>query len=163
MTKISCSICGATAWPDDPAIRATFELRYFGADGAPTSGGRTGEWRCEEHRPPRTRASRPAIASPIEAVAELERLIDAMTARLQEELIDDDDPEVDNSYYIDAVLKGYRAEIARGIAALKKTLTPEPVKAKACPKPSPFVRRKGQLDLIEAEAAFPGEPTEAAP
>jgi hypothetical protein len=59
---IRCAICDAQPWPDDPAIRESFNLTRSD-DG----------WRCELHALPGKRAR--VSASPLAALAEVERLV----------------------------------------------------------------------------------------
>jgi hypothetical protein len=51
--NIACAVCGAEPYPDDPAIRETFELRRYGPDGKIAEGPKPGEWRCSQHIPER--------------------------------------------------------------------------------------------------------------
>jgi hypothetical protein len=81
--NIFCNVCHAEPWPDDPAVRETFDLIRV-KEG----------WRCEAHRSPGQRAARIAVTSAA-ALAELEQAIAGKA-----------DP----------------AEIARALAALKKTI-----------------------------------------
>jgi hypothetical protein len=116
--KIYCAICSAQPYPDDPSIRETFDLRRFGPNGAPTASPAEGEWRCSEHFPPRQRVPSTARVTPLEAVAEFERLLTAEGARLEEALAED-------SAGLLADFKAYSGEVARALAEVKKALTPQ--------------------------------------
>ena len=134
--NIRCTVCGAMPWPADPTTRETFDLLKI-----------DGEWFCELHRPARKRASRPAAPSPLEALAEFERLLAGELDRL-EEAIDDRDGAVD----------ACRAELSRGLADLKKAIAAREAQhdaAKPKRKPSPTVRRADQKDLLEQEEDAP--------
>ena len=106
--NIRCSVCGAEPWPSDPAVRETFDLRRVD-DG----------WFCELHRPPKEkRASRPVAATPLEALAEFERLLEAEGAHLEAAIVHDSDDLLPE-------FKAYSSEVARAFAEVRKALTPQ--------------------------------------
>jgi hypothetical protein len=88
-------------------------------------------WFCPEHRPAKKRAPRPAGVSPIEALTELERLIAAENSRTEgacgaaiERWDGDND---DAAAAVEICLEAWRAfhsELGRGLASLKKAITP---------------------------------------
>lgn len=128
--NIFCSVCHAEPWPDDPAIRETFDLQRVD-DG----------WFCELHRAPRKRTPRPATRAPLDVVAIFERTLAGELGRLAEAVDDDASKSVE----------ACRAELERGLGGIRKAIAahePPAAAARSKRKPSPTVNREGQGDLV---------------
>jgi hypothetical protein len=140
--NIFCSVCQAQPYPDNPAIRETFNLTRVGDD-----------WFCEEHRPPKAkRAPRVTAATPAEAVDQFERILATEFAALEEAVDDGDRGDIADA------LKGYGDEFKRALTDLKKVVAaqaPAPVE-KATQNKRPRLKaitvrerdQEGQGDLI---------------
>jgi hypothetical protein len=152
MTTISCSVCGATAWPAaGSAIRATFSLRCADANGAPCAGDADGAtWFCEFHLPEKKRP--PRTATPAEALIDFEELLRTSLAVLEVEVGGSDFDANDASH---EAVQAFRGELERGLEALRKVIAAHARKP-AAPKPkkgSPYTRRAGQGELLAPKAA----------
>lgn len=116
--NIRCSACGAEPWPDGPAVRESFNLRRFGANGHPAESPSPGEWRCELHfpAPGQPSAAKPRVAriASAEALANFERVFTDETARLDEAIADQDGTA--------SALETFRQEIGRALAAARKAV-----------------------------------------
>jgi hypothetical protein len=184
----ACSVCGAAPFRDP----AGFTLKRFDASGRPSSDPNDRLF-CETHVPPRTRIPRAVPSSPVEAITALEQTVAEQHARLDEAIegaiggaieeaikaltgltLDDLTEEQretaegvisDGDGVIDTALDGFRAEIARVFAEIKKALAARaPDHSEAKPKRAKLKpvsagrRQKDQGELIaEGEAADSGE------
>jgi hypothetical protein len=103
--NIHCSICSAQPFPDDPAIRESFDL--LRADG---------DWFCELQRPAKkVRMQRVAsVASPT-ALDMFENMIGEQFATLAEAIDDKNETAWQ-------ALETVEEEVARGLEALKKAI-----------------------------------------
>jgi hypothetical protein len=116
---IYCSVCLARPWATDPGVRETYDLRRLGPDGCPSESPSPGQWFCELHRPlkppavPRQQLARIPAA---EALEDFENLIESEAGFLEEAVVDQDD--------IPSGLKAFREEVTRGLASLRKVMTP---------------------------------------
>lgn len=121
--NIFCLVCHAEPWPDDPAIRETFDLRLV-----------NGGWRCEQHRDrvPK-RAPRSAPQTPRQALAELDAALAKEGARLDEMLAaletnaGDDDADRAAAR---KTAKRLRDGLECGLADLRALLFPPPSRAR---------------------------------
>jgi hypothetical protein len=133
---IKCTVCGREPFADDPAM-GSFDLRRFNASGAPAGSPTEGEWRCSLHFPSRQRVPSAAKATPLEAVAEFERLLSATSDR---------------------------SELERGLVSLRKAIAAQKPPPSLDDAPKARRRRlkpitasershEGQTSLIDEEAA----------
>jgi hypothetical protein len=90
------------------ATRESFDLLKIGD-----------RWFCERCRPAgQKRAPRIVAASPLAALSEFERLLEAEGTRFEEALVEDRDGRL-------ADFKAYSGEVARGLAEVRKALAPQ--------------------------------------
>jgi hypothetical protein len=151
MTTIACGTCGATAWPSDPSVRSTFGLICFDPNGAPCAGDVDGAtWFCELHHPERKRP--PRTASLGETLIDVEERLRKALAVLEDEV---DGSDFDANHANREAVEAFRAELERGLEALRKVIVAHEPKP-AAPKPkkaSPTVHRKDQGELLAPKAA----------
>jgi hypothetical protein len=83
--SIRCAICGAEPWPSSD-VRETFSLTRYGPNGLPSDSPAPGEWRCEEH--PIASQTKRVRATPTEALADFQDILEAEIARLGNEASD---------------------------------------------------------------------------
>jgi hypothetical protein len=153
---IRCVVCGREPFADDTALEC-HELRRFGPDGEFSNSPAVGSWYCPAHFPPKQRIARTIRGTPLEAVAELERLFADESARVFEALLGDDD---DNTDDVEAAFDGFRREIERGLGQLREVIARH-VKPPAKMPPPRRSQRKAlrksernapaQISLIEEE------------
>jgi hypothetical protein len=140
--------CHAEPYPDDGSgFRETFDLLCV-----------DGEWRCELHRlPKRKLAERIVGASPLAALGEFERLLEAASTRFEETIAEGSDDLV-------AAFRRYSSEVARGLAEVKKVFAAQ--KPTASPDDAPKNRprkkigkaeRLGTVDWLAGDAQPAGE------
>ena len=150
--NIRCSVCGAMPYPTDPAVRECFDLRRVNSAGEFSASPAPGVWLCPEHAPTKQPTARRAIqGTPLEAVAEFERLFADEASRLVEALPGDDD---DNRDDAKAAFDDFRREIERGLGQLKEVVALH-VKPPASNAPKP--RRSRQKAMTARERNVPGQ------
>jgi hypothetical protein len=137
---IFCSVCSAQPYPNNPATtRESFDLQRV-----------NGEWFCERCRPAQKRAARPVASSPLEALRQFEQLLEGERARFEGALVEDCE---DCGYLIDD-FRVCSDEIARGLAELRKVLTPQ--KPPASPDDA-LKGRRSQKKISAKERAGDGQ------
>jgi hypothetical protein len=141
--NIFCGVCAAQPFPDNPAIRESFNLTRIGDD-----------WFCEQHRPStkEKRASRAIAAAPAEAVDQFEQVLAGEFAGLEEAIANDDRGDAAGAF------KDYGEALGRALTDLKKAIveqTPgrvEKAVQNKRPREKPITARErdqeGQGDLI---------------
>jgi hypothetical protein len=146
---IFCSACHSEPWPDPGSgARETFDLLRI-----------IGEWRCELHRTAeQKRARRPVVNTPFEALVEVERLLEAESARFERALVHD-------RHDLLAEFQAYSSKLARGLAELRKALAPprpttspdDAPNSRRPPKKIKANERLGTVDWLAGDAQPAGE------
>jgi hypothetical protein len=127
---IVCSICSAQPYPDNPTTtRESFDLALV-----------DGSWFCEQCRPAKVKSPpRPVVASPIDALGECERQVEAASAGFRETLVEDLNSDLASDF------KLFSDQVARACAEAKKAVAPQ----KPPPDAAPASRAPKQIRKVE--------------